>query len=688
MMRSALWFVAAAVLAIAPACGDDAPGGNNFADAGPQPDAPVLPDASQLPDAGDGADAQILIDAPMDSDGPVVVLLSPTAPANLGSDQIVVSDRFTARCRVTANPASSDPVDTSSVRIEVIGVGGTTVTAFAQPTTVQSEFEASLSVAGFLNGALTVRCTAADLASTPRINSHEIQTNLDLGPKVTVFSPVEGAFIANAVEVVFSVTASPVASGDTGATPNPASVGMSIAGVDLTGDLTEDPPSSGVYKATVNFEDVRFVPALDGAQTLRVTAANTRTPAAVTRVKRTVFNADSDGPTILITDPAPAGLVSGIFTLTVNVFDPAGVDDTSVIATIAGSEEFDLSLVSGTTFEGSFDTRVLPNTMVFPTVVVRARDMVGNQSSIGQLVTLDNRPPLVSMDPPDMREAFYDAETMRIECSHAFDPVGSDAADDGESVPQLFELRARVEDQGNGATTGNNSILVPHAGVDDDKVQLFILDDSSRALIVDTDGDGVCDEIDPNLVPTSVPMAANEAAVVDFAEMQEAGQSNYVPPVTPPFGGGVEAVCNVDFDATDPPLPVCITSPALRIPRTELGTDAVIYSIAPQTVTQCLGNGFDALATNIADGWACLAVRVEDNLGNVNVSAPMRVCIDGDGDGAEGCPAWGVITTTGLDDCTGTYNASTGVTDGSTDCTPRPTFDSIPGLQLRRTDLN
>jgi hypothetical protein len=687
MQRSVISFVVAAVLGCMPGCGDDTGNDNPFADAGPQPDA--RPDAR--PPAADAApgDATPVADAPMNMEGPAVEVLSPDAPpaGNFTSAEIVVTDRFTARCRVTENAQTGDGVDTSTVRITVFGTGGAMQEAFAQPTTVQDEYSASLSVVGFPNGSLSVRCTASDLAASPRVNSDEIQTYLDLGPQVLVFSPVASSSFANAVEVVFRVSASPVATGDTGATPNFAGITASLAGVDISADLVENPIGSGVYRATLNFEDSRFVPSLDGPQTLTIRAPNTRTSTPVTRTARVVFVADSDGPTIVIDSPLPGEFIARIFTLTATITDNAGVDPTSVIATIAGTHDFTLSSTGGDGYAGSFDTRALPNTMVFPTVVVRARDSVGNQSSVGEVLTLDNRAPVASLDPPPMRESFFDSNEQNIKCSHKFDPVGADAADDGESIAQLSELRARVEDLGNGATTGNNGIVIPKAGVDMARVQLFVLDDTSRALIVDTNGDGVCDDIDPTLVPTSIPMAANEAAVINLAGLPADGAVRFTSPVAPPFSGAAEASCFEDLDDTSVPAPICdISSPATRITKEQIGTDPVIFSIAPQTEIQCLGNAFDAAATNISDGWACVAVRALDALGNVGISPPLRVCIDGDGNMAE-CAAWGTIATIGLPDCTGTYSAATNTTNPAVDCTMPTSFVDLPGLQVRRNDL-
>ncbi|HEX9288375.1 MAG TPA: hypothetical protein VF904_02530, partial [Anaeromyxobacteraceae bacterium] len=45
----------------------------------------------------------------------------------------------------------------------------------------------------------------------------------------------------------------------------------------------------------------------------------------------------------------------------------------------------------------------------------------------------------------------------------------------------------------------------PNAGIDPEKTSVYILDDATQPLIVDTDGDGFCDHINPHLIPTTQP---------------------------------------------------------------------------------------------------------------------------------------------------------------------------------------
>jgi len=614
------------------ACGDDG-------------SPPAFPDGAvndaQVNDSMSGADARQAVDGAMDADGPMITVLDPTpaTTADLSTDAIVSGSRFTVRCEVLRN-ANGSAVDTGSVKVTAIS-GGVSIEAAAAPTSVPNEYQGDIVVSGFSNGEMSVRCTASDLAS--RTNSAEIDTFLDQGPSVSVLAPLPATSYATQVGVSVQVTAAPVATTDPGSVVDFGNVVVQLGGQDITSLLTHD--GSGNFAGTVQFADPLFDPTLDGQQTLVVRAPNVRSTTAVLRETATVFTADALGPTIAVTTPTPGQLVSGIVTFTATITDSAGVNPSSVIGTIAGVNDFPLSNTVGDEYEGTFDTRQLGVGMIFPTVVVRAQDAVGNQSSNGFVLALDNQAPLSSLDPPRLRERQESELNGNYECGELFDPLGREAADDGEVVPQLFRLNVRAEDRGNSALA-NPGTLVPHADINPAQMKLFILDDSSRALIVDTDGDGVCDSINPLLTPTSVPTASDEAAVINMSILAERGGSIFrqIPPTQPDFdrpafypGYAEQFACaEPETPPHDEPVvtnAVCgLQSSAIRIIELETSSKSAIWGIPPIDDIQCFGNAFDALATNISDGWACLAVQVEDNLGNLGISPPLRLCIDHDGD--------------------------------------------------------
>ena len=636
------------------ACGEDRPPPFADVDGGNEDAGPDLPDA--LPPNIDAA--------PIDPEGPMVTILEPTAPApgDFDAAAILTDDRFTVRCMVTDSLATPALVDSSSVRVSAVQ-GVETITVAAQPTGVTDEYAADLSIGAFVNGPVDIRCSANDTADPPLSNSVSITTFFDQGPQIDVFVPDINASYASQLDILFSVAPDPVDPGDTaGAEVDVATVAVTLSGHEIANVVQ----MGSTYTSTVAFNDPVFGDPLLGEQTLRIVAADQR---GVVRQKDIVFNVDSEGPTITVEEPLAGELVSGIMRLRATVVDDVDVEPTSVVATVAGIHEVPMAPdVGGGEFVGFFDTRVLED-MVFPTIVVRARDLLANQSSFGMLVTLDNVPPLVDLDSPRIREGRYvtTPQGQALECSWLFDPVGEDAVNDGMSIAQLSEFRVRTEDRPNVALA-TNAVLIPRAGVEETTVDLFILDDADGALVVDSDGDGNCDDINPLLVPTSVPMAANEVARLDMQALDPTGSAIWGGFMEDPAGPpDADDDCN-PAPQPEPAEPLCLPTPMTQIIPDPVGEPA-IYTIPPINDALCVGNAFDSVATNISDGWACVAVRVEDRLGNVNVSAPLRVCVDHDLDGIEGCPPLGTITPpASLPDCSGTYDPMANTVDIAQDC--------------------
>jgi hypothetical protein len=57
--------------------------------------------------------------------------------------------------------------------------------------------------------------------------------------------------------------------------------------------------------------------------------------------------------------------------------------------------------------------------------------------------------------------------------------------------------------------------------VDPSTVKVLILDDTSLPLVVDTSDppDGICDDINPDLMPSVAPQSSKEAQLIDMASM-------------------------------------------------------------------------------------------------------------------------------------------------------------------------
>lgn len=361
-------------------------------------------------------------------------------------------------------------------------------------------------------------------------------------------------------------------------------------------------------------------------------------------------------PQITIISPTIGELVAGTIPIHFQVNDLDGVK--SVAATIAGTAPITLTS-SGSDWFGTFDTKTLVG-LVSPTIVIRAISGAEIEGDLGYEITLDNSPPLSSLDPQDVRLAKLDTNSPSgLDCSQHFDPVGSDAPNDTDTVPQLVEFRARVEDLSNTGTV-DSTLFIQRAGVK--TVQLYVLDDTTQPLVVDTDGDGICDDINPEIVPTTVPMLSDEAAVVDLQSVS--------PTTTAFFQGGLSfgnhsGECASGQDLTAP-VQMCPGEPrrggnfaTTAVINQSFTNVPEIYGIPQVDSFNCMGYAMDLKATNISDGPACAAILAIDNLGNRMVSAPLRVCVDKDQTGKVTCtPA----------NCTGSVS---GGTVNSTACTPR-----------------
>jgi hypothetical protein len=489
---------------------------------------------------------------------------------------------------------------------------------------------------------------------------------VDSGPIIRIDRPVENQYYRESATVDVTVT-------DPLFGVEAVSMWLGQTQLMVSGPMG---PTMSQYSGTIQFNS--YNPPLEGDQLLTVRATNKLKTEAVVRRK---FVADNKGPTITATVPKTGDLIGRVITVSAQVTDPAGVLDSSVVAVIAhGDMMFEVKLLPAAagstspagTYSALFDTARLPANALFPSISFRASDNPGNQSSVGYLVSLDNTPPLADLDPPnDLRLVKKDGDFDR--CSWPFDPLGWDSVNDGATVNQLFDIRARVEDQGNDPLAGHAD-FTPIAGLDDTRVQLLVLDDVSRPLVVDTNGDGLCDAINPTLTPTTMPMSASDALLINLTPIAPGGSADFTPSAPP-----ANAPC-VSGAAPKAPDPMCDTS-NLTVTLAYAATQAAIWTVPPVIgdKLQCLGRQFDGLGNHVQDGWVCAAVAAADKLGNMQVSRPLRVCLDKDGQGGE-CGA----VRGPMPDCTGTQTASKPniVIDSTKPCRPWRSYS--PG-EYRRT---
>jgi len=499
-------------------------------------------------------------------------------------------------------------------------------------------------------GTYTVTVTAR--SSGGATGSNMVDIAVDAGPTIIVTSPVEGKSYKHmlTIEVIATDAIGLPVDGNGATIPPTATVGLVDVPLAPTG-------VDNTYRGTIDFD--AHDPPLFGKQLLTVAITNVNGRRTEVQL---IFFIDNVGPTITETAPAPGTVAGGIVVVSAKVNDDAGVLDSSVVAVIAdetGTPLFELPLkpIGGGVYTVLFDSSRFVKCpdppaqpcLVFPTVSFRASDLVGNETVVGYEFTLDNVAPISDLDSANVRVVRKDGY-----CSQEFDPLArntysGDMPNDGAVVPQVFDLRARIEDDGNSAATGLK--ILPVAGIDPNRTDVYILDDTAnQVLIVDTDGDGWCDHINPHLVPTTRPPTQNNQVLkVRLAGVPGQGDADYRD------DGKGTASCPYPPVAL-PPEAVC---PGNQPFITISGIDdlPVIYSVEPITRSRCMGSQFDTMANNINPGWACMAVQSSDNSGNTSVSPPLRVYID-----PTGANAGKQAQSVGLGappSCTGTYDKNT-----------------------------
>lgn len=644
--------------------GDGAIDGGDAADAGDD-------GAADGADGGDGGDAPAALR----------VMITVLSPAHFGVAP--AAQKFTPEVDVLVDSpmgAASDAV--KDVTAEVL-----------DRTTRKMVVSGKLNQVGFRAVAETTQLiynyadTPIDIASVPSGNYDLVVTvttnggaefeafrpfQIDAGPVIVINSPIKDKAYKGSAPIDVTV------SDDYFAPVSDVQMKVGQTAIQFAG-----PGGASGHQYTATLDFASFIPALEGEQILTVRGKNKNGTESVLVRK---FISDSKGPVFAEAKPKDGDLVGNVINISVEVTDPAGVLGSSVVAVFANGPgtEYTIPLrppAAGDTkplYSAVFDTRLLPfgENALFPTLSFRASDNLGNEALLTNVVWLDNKPPLADLDPPDMR-IWGKTDSGSYGCSWPFDPVGNDAADDGEIVPQIVDIRARIEDQGNDPLSGAPN-YIPIASVE--TAQLLVLDDISQPLLVNTNpvpvgsrkADNFCDAINPLLVPTTRPMTGSDALLVTLTSIPAAGLPNLTNGShdltigDDRIPGGLDWACRGGDNAKWPDsfCEVSRTGPKARYGRDPIlgrwlvHSDSItvflgyagggsttkmpsIWTIPKQDAGPanplCGGTQLDTLANFVSDGWACLALFSSDKLGNKQVSRPMRLCVDKDADGKE-CP--------------------------------------------------
>lgn len=567
-------------------------------------------------------------------DAPVVTITNPKAAKDPNKDEIVANGVGDVKDDIVTVICTAIPVDGESMsRVKSAFVSIVALDAMGaviQPTPPMvkqnparaTEYTASFNFAMVPNGAIAFRCTATSEGGG--IGTDTVSTFVDHGPKITPATPIaESAHSATgAFPVEFTVDEVPINQTDESGNLSKVELKIQETPIDLI-DLKDaqdsKDPKHFSYSLSVNPADrVLFPGGLDGRIAIEIAATNAR---GVKATNPYHFVVDARGPQIDITSPPINTVIGGSVPLDFTVTDAeSGVDEPSLVITLnqdvhrLPSEPTLWTRKGNGSYTFPIDSAKITGGDVQISVVIEANDNAGNVSRATSTYYFDTKPPTVDLDPPPLQEIKYISSTSSL-CSAFFDPLGDAANDfttDHKVIESFAEFRVLAWDEGNHAS---GQKFPRFSRVDPSTVLMYIQADNGKGLLIDSNGDGTCDDIDKNAA------TAKQMYVVT----PNKGSASYKQP-TPEIAG----VCTTGTDTSDPPY-LCPSLPDLTrvIQHTQAGTgepEGVVYALNP-TDGECSSTELQLDSVVTKNGWVCVAAIASDKTGNVGVSAPMRLCL-------------------------------------------------------------
>jgi hypothetical protein len=322
-----------------------------------------------------------------------------------------------------------------------------------------------------------------------------------------------------------------------------------------------------------------------------------------------------------VISPIEEAVVGGKIDLEFTVTDvPAGVDNSTVKVKMGGTEyaytpnSTDWTEDNGK-FTFRFDTVNIANAVAQVTINVLAADRVQNRSQgDDHTIYLDNQPPIVDLDPGPFRERVKQGEDNY--CTVPFDPLGTASANDGQTVSATPRFRALVWERTNGLPT---QPALHYSGLNESSVYLYIQPNTTKPLVTDSaDDDRICDDVPLDLQQSLTFRVLNPLQPQGESDFGVA-DTNLPTPSLCLFKGATSPVARLCDGVSD--MKRVIDHDGIS------GLNPVVFAGGQLMGDECTGNHWEILGTVGRQGWVCLAARAKDRLGNVGVSAPLRVCL-------------------------------------------------------------
>ena len=201
-----------------------------------------------------------------------------------------------------------------------------------------------------------------------------------VAPVITIVSPTAGAYVANSKQpVVFNVT------DETGGS------GVDISTLVVKQDGTAVAAANITHTAIANGYSVTYTPSAalrDGSHTVTINCKDHDGNAATE--KSTTYTVDTVPPTLNVTSPAD-GLITAASSVTVaGTTNDATSSPVVITISLNGTDQGTVPVGTGGTFSKVVTLKDGSNT-----IIVKAKDAAGKESSVTRTVTLDTSVPKI-----------------------------------------------------------------------------------------------------------------------------------------------------------------------------------------------------------------------------------------------------------------------------------------------------
>lgn len=202
-----------------------------------------------------------------------------------------------------------------------------------------------------------------------------------VAPVITIVSPTAGAYVANSKQpVVFNITDETSGSGVDISTLVVKQDGTAVAAANIT------------HTAIANGYSVTYTPSAalsDGSHTVTINCKDHDGNAATE--KSTTYTVDTVPPTLNVTSPAD-GLITATSSVTVaGTTNDATSSPVVITISLNGTDQGTVPVGTGGTFSKVVTLKEGSNT-----IIVKARDSAGKESSVTRTVTLDTSVPKIT----------------------------------------------------------------------------------------------------------------------------------------------------------------------------------------------------------------------------------------------------------------------------------------------------